>query len=97
MIWNVQGYGNFQEMSGDGNHTPVGLRTRRPQSEKVGSPQLNDNGLIPAPVKQITFRKKGLSLILKIFDMWCPACTWVIEEGLERAQEYLRLPVIFLN
>jgi len=49
--------------------------------KKAIPPERNDDASIPITATGVFSEKKGLSLTLKITDMWCPACTWVIEEG----------------
>jgi heavy metal translocating P-type ATPase len=48
-------------------------------------PKRNDDASVPGIDTGTVSVNKGLSLTLKVTDMWCPACTWVIEEGLRKS------------
>jgi len=48
-------------------------------------PKRKDDASVPGTDTGAFSENKGLSLTLKITDMWCPACTWVIEEGLSKS------------
>lgn len=53
--------------------------------EKSVPPARNDDDSVFTGDNKELSEKKGLGLTLKIMDMWCPACAWVIEEGLKKS------------
>ena len=50
-----------------------------------------------APPKTVVGEELAQEMTLRVEGMWCPACSWVIEEALRRTKGVLEARVVFLS
>jgi heavy metal translocating P-type ATPase len=60
-------------------------------------PRSADDLPLPAPPPEAPTATEGLPLALKVENMWCPACAWLIETALSRAPGVLSAACSFAS